>query len=396
MQRPDVKFKWLESLSDVEREGWDSLARPLETPFLEWDWLQLMEISGSITAETGWIPRHLTVWFGRELVAAAPLYIKMHSAGEFVFDHAWAEVAGRLGRPYYPKLVGMSPFTPMIGYRFLMASGVDEPEMTTRMIEEIERFCRQNGLAGCSYHFVDPKWVGTMTGRGFCPWAHQSFLWENEGFRTFEDYLSRFNANQRRNIRRERQRLARQGIHVDMLPGDALPQELYERMYAFYAQTNDQFGPWGCKYLTRAFFAAIPERFRKRLVFAVASDGARHQDLPLGMSLLVTKRGHLYGRYWGCARDIEFLHFETCYYRPLEWAIASGIRHFDPGMGGGHKLRRGFKAVVNHSLHRFMDPALRQVMERHIATINRLEHEEIAALNRHLPLRNFTSSDAEK
>jgi len=396
MQRSDVKFKWLQSLSDVEREGWDSLARPLETPFLEWDWLQLMEISGSITAETGWIPRHLTVWSGRELVAAAPLYIKIHSAGEFVFDHAWAEVAGRLGRPYYPKLVGMSPFTPMIGYRFLMASGVDECELTSRMLAVIERFCRQNGLAGCSYHFVDPTWVETMAGRGFCPWAHQSFLWENEGFRTFEDYLSRFNANQRRNIRRERRRLARGGIRVDMIPGDALPQELYERMYAFYAQTNDQFGPWGCKYLTPGFFAALPGRFRKRLMFAVASDGGRHHDPPLGMSLLVTKGGHLYGRYWGCAREIEFLHFETCYYRPLEWAIASGIRRFDPGMGGAHKLRRGFKAVVNHSLHRFMDPALRQVMERHIATINRLEHEEIAALNRHLPLRNLTSSAAEK
>jgi len=128
----------------------------------------------------------------------------------------------------------------------------------------------------------------------------------------------------------------------------------------------------------------------------VASDGARHHDPPLGMSLLVTKGGHLYGRYWGCAREIEFLHFETCYYRPLEWAIASGIRQFDPGMGGAHKLRRGFKAVINHSLHRFMDSALRQVMERHIATINRLEREEIEALNRYLPLRNLTSSAAEK
>jgi hypothetical protein len=396
MQRPDVTFKWLESLSEVEREAWDGLARPLQTPFLEWDWLQLLEISGSITAETGWIPRHLTAWSGRQLVAAAPLYIKIHSAGEFVFDHAWAEVASRLGRSYYPKLVGMSPFTPMIGYRFLMASGLDEREMTGRMIAEIERFCGRTGLAGCSFHFVDPTWIETMTGRGFCPWAHQSFLWENEGFRSFEDYVSRFNANQRRNIRRERQRLARGGIRVDMTPGDALPRELYERMYTFYAQTNDQFGLWGCKYLTRAFFAALSGRLGERLVFAVATDTARRSDPPLGMSMLVTKGGQLYGRYWGCARDIEFLHFETCYYRPIEWAIASGVRQFDPGMGGAHKLRRGFKAVVNYSLHRFTEPALRQVMERHITAINRLEHEEIAALNRHLPLRRLTNPAAEK
>jgi hypothetical protein len=389
MQHQDLTFKWLESLADIDPESWDALALPLETPFLEWGWLQSMEASGSTGAETGWIPRHLTVWSGRELAAAAPLYVKTHSAGEFVFDHAWADVAGRLNRPYYPKLVGMSPFTPMIGYRFLMAPGRDESELTGRMLEEIERFCRQHGLAGASFHFVDPQWAGMLAGQGFSPWAHQSFVWENEEFSSFEDYLSTFNANQRRNIRRERLRLFRQGIGVDMIAGADLPQELYERMHLFYARTNDQFGPWGCKYLTRGFFALLPERFRGRLVFAVASEATRRGP-PVGMALLVAKGQNLYGRYWGCAREVEFLHFEACYYRPIEWAVASGVRRFDPGMGGGHKLRRGFKAVPNFSLHRFSDPVLRQIMEKHIAAINRLEYEEIAALNRHLPLRSVT------
>ncbi|HWR91234.1 MAG TPA: GNAT family N-acetyltransferase [Desulfobacterales bacterium] len=395
MLRPDLKFKWLERLSEVQREAWNALALPLETPFLEWDWLQLMEASGSTGAETGWIPRHLTVWSGRELVAAAPLYVKTHSAGEFVFDHAWADVAGRLNRPYYPKLVGMTPFTPMIGYRFLMAPGLDEVDLTARMLEEIERFCRYHGLAGSSYNFVDPQWAERIAGRGFCPWAHQSFVWENEGFSDFEDYLSGFNANQRRNIRRERRRLAQRGIRVDMISGDDLPAELYERMHLFYAWTNDQFGPWGCKYLTENFFGLLSDRFRGRLVFAVASDDTRRGP-PVGMALLVAKGNNLYGRYWGCAREVEFLHFEACYYRPIEWAIGGGIRRFDPGMGGGHKLRRGFKAVPNFSLHRFMDPVLRQIMEKHIAAINRLEHEEIAALNRHLPLRNLTEAGVAK
>ena len=394
MQRSDLKFKWLERLSDVDRESWNALALPVESPFLEWDWLQLMESSGSTTTATGWIPRHLTVWSGRELVAAAPLYVKTHSAGEFVFDHAWADVAGRLNRPYYPKLVGMSPFTPMIGYRFLMAPDLDEAALTERMLAETERFCRHHGLAGCSYHFVDPDWAGDIAERGFSSWAHQSFVWENEGLLSFEDYLSGFNANQRRNIRRERRRLARDGIRVDMIAGEELSGELYERMHLFYVRTNDQFGPWGCQYLTRDFFSMLPGRFRKRLVFAVASEGSRRE--PIGMALLVTKRGQLYGRYWGCAREVEFLHFEACYYRPIEWAVACGIRRFDPGMGGGHKLRRGFRAVANYSLHRFMDPGLRQIMERHIPAINRIEHEEIAALNRHLPLRNLTEPAAGK
>jgi hypothetical protein len=394
MPPSNLKFKWLEHLSEVGRESWNALAEPLQTPFLEWDWLQLMEASGSVGPGAGWIPRHLTVWSGRELVAAAPLYVKTHSAGEFVFDHAWADVAGRLNRPYYPKLVGMSPFTPMIGYRFLMAPGMSPDELTGRMLAETERFCRHHGLGGCSYHFTDPQWVEDIAARGFCPWAHQSFVWENEGFLSFDDYLSRFNANQRRNIRRERRRLAEQRIRVDMVTGEELPGDGYERMHAFYSRTNDQFGPWGCKYLTGDFFALLPNHFRKRLVFAVASDGGRRD--PIAMALLVTKGEHLYGRYWGCAREVEFLHFEACYYRPIEWAVAGGIRQFDPGMGGGHKLRRGFKAVANYSLHRFMDPVLRQIMERHIGAINRLEHEEIAALNRSLPLLELTAPAAGK
>jgi hypothetical protein len=394
MPGSDLKFKWVQRLSDVKREEWNALALPLETPFLEWDWLQLMEASGSTGAETGWTPCHLTAWSGRDLVAAAPLYVKTHSAGEFVFDHAWADVAERLNRNYYPKLVGMSPFTPMNGYRFLMAPGLDEAALTAGLLEEIERFCQHHALGGCGFHFVDPNWVDAVAPRGFCPWAHQSFVWENESLLNFEDYLSRFKANQRRNIRRERRRLTEQGIRVDMISGEDLPRELYGQMHLFYTRTNDQFGPWGCNYLTREFFTLLQGRWRKRLVFAVASDGIRRE--PIGMALLVAKAGNLYGRYWGCAQEVEFLHFEACYYRPIEWALASGIRKFDPGMGGGHKLRRGFKAVPNYSLHRFMDPVLRQVMERHIGGINRLELEEIAALNRHLPLRDFTEPAAGK
>jgi hypothetical protein len=383
-----LRAAWIESLSLVDRDAWDALAAPLQTPFLEWNWLRLMELSGSVGAASGWIPRHLTLWSGQELVAAAPLYVKLHSAGEFVFDQAWADVAGRLGRVYYPKLVGMSPFTPMIGYRFLMAPGIDSGELTLRMLEEIEGFCKAHRLSGSSFHFVEPGWGETVAGHGYSAWTHQSFEWENNDFGSFEDYLALFNANQRRNIRRERRELSRRGVRVEMIPGAQMPAALFGRMHAFYERTNDQFGPWSCKYLTREFFTSLPDYFRQRLVFATAFEDERRES-PVGMSLLVAKGDRLYGRYWGCSREIEFLHFDACYYRPIEWAIAHGIRVFDPGMGGGHKLRRGFKATANHSLHRFGDPVLRRVMEQNLPAINRLERENIAALNRALPLRRL-------
>jgi len=379
------KAVWLDTLDDVDRGEWNRLADRIATPFLDWEWLRLMEVSGSTTARTGWIPHHLILRSGAGLVAAAPLYIKTHSAGEFVFDHAWADVAARLGKPYYPKLVGMSPFTPMIGYRFLIAEGVDEAAATARMLGEIDRHARRHGLAGCSFHFVDPGWTDGILREGYSAWAHQSFAWENEGYRSFEDFLARFNSNQRRNIRRERRGLAQNGVRVEIIPGSELAHEHYERMYAYYVRTNARFGPWGCKYLTRAFFQGLRDQFGHRLVFAAgfAQDGTP----PVGMSLLAAKGPRLYGRYWGCERDIDFLHFAACYYLPIEWAITHGVQHFDPGMGGAHKLRRGFKAVANHSLHRFFDPILRRVMEMNIDAINRYEQDEIESLNEDSPLR---------
>ncbi len=381
-----LKIRWVSQISEIDRTAWDRLALPLKTPFLEWDWLWLMEASGSAAAGNGWIPCHLTVWSEGELVAAAPLYIKHHSAGEFVFDHAWAEVAGRLGVNYYPKLVGMSPFTPLIGYRFLTAAGAEETALTETMLSEIEDFCRRHDLSGASFLFTDPLWADAVSGCGYSAWVHSSFAWVNDAFTDFEDYLARFNSNQRRNIRRERARLRGAGIAVEMVPGSDLPRELYARMYRYYARTNDQFGPWGCKYLTPEFFELLPERFGHRLVFGVARSGDSG-SAPIGMSMCVTKGDHLYGRYWGCLREVEFQHFEACYYGPIEWAIRRGVRLFDPGAGGGHKLRRGFQLTPNVSLHRFQHPPLRRVMERHINAINRREQAEIAAINRELPLR---------
>ncbi|MCU0559946.1 MAG: GNAT family N-acetyltransferase [Desulfobacterales bacterium] len=390
MSRPSsLEMRWIPQIAAIDRDAWDRLAQPMQTPFLEWDWLWLMEASGSAAPQNGWAPRHLTVWSGGELIAAAPLYIKRHSAGEFVFDHAWAELAGRLGVSYYPKLVGMSPFTPLIGYRFLTAAGVDEQVLTGWMLNEIEEFCRRHQLAGASFLFSDPLWAESVSRRGYCPWVHPSFAWVNENFHDFNDYLARFNSNQRRNIRRERSRLRSQGISVDMIAGGHLQRSHYEVMYRYYARTNDQFGPWGCKYLTPEFFRLLPERFGHRLVFAVARSRASG-GMPLAMSMCVAKGERLYGRYWGSLQKTDCLHFEACYYRPIEWAIAHGIRLFDPGAGGGHKLRRGFRLIANHSLHRFHHPALRRVMETHIEAINRSERDEISAINRELPLRRQT------
>lgn len=377
-------FKWLSGIHEIDSASWDALALGLKTPFLEWQWLRQMEASGSISPQTGWHPRHLTVWSSQRMVAAAPLYIKTHGEGEFVFDQIWANAAAHMGISYYPKMVGMSPVTPLTGYRFLMAGDRNEQQMNTVMADEIIRFCIHHHLSGCSFLFADPDWKKNMAGQGFIEWIHPGMLWENPGFRDFDQYLGRFHSGQRRNIRREISDMEKQGIRISMFTGDETPESYIPLMYRCYEMTNDSYGPWGCKYLNRNFFEGIYTHYRHRLLFAAACNG-KNQREPLGMALLVHKGEQLFGRYWGSISRIRGLHFNVCYYRPIEWAIENSIRYFDPGLGGDHKTRRGFRLRKTCSLHRFCDERLDRLMRTHIDEINRLEQEQIDITNANLP-----------
>jgi hypothetical protein len=382
---PQLTATWIRHIEEVPETVWDELAQPLITPFLEWSWLHNMERSGSAVANTGWLPCHLTLWRGKTLVGAAPMYLKGHSYGEFVFDHQWADLSERLGVRYYPKLLGMSPFTPAEGYRFLIAPDEDEQAVTLAMIEAIDGFCVQNGISGCHFLYVDPEWRDSMTQLGFSKWLHHNYIWQNQGFQSFEDYLGIFNANQRRNIKRERKSVETAGLRMAAITGDAITKPLCNLMYDYYADTCDKFGWWGSKYLTRKFFQLLHQDYRHRMVFFAAySDDSPE---PIGMSFCLTKGDRLYGRYWGAKADLNNLHFNACYYAPIEWGIANGINLFDPGAGGRHKKRRGFPAMANYSLHRFYEPRLQTLLTRYIDEVNGLEQREIDAINADLPLK---------
>lgn len=383
---------WTRQIRDVSQAEWDALALPLKTPFLEWTWLYNLEHSGSAVAHAGWLPNHLVVWRqdpgkARALVAAAPLYLKGHSYGEFVFDHQWAELAQRLGVEYYPKLLGMTPFTPAEGYRFLMAPGEDEATLTALMVQAIDQFCDRNGISGCHFLYVDPDWRPVLEAAGFRKWLHHSYIWRNEGYQSFDDYLARFNANQRRNIKRERKSLDKANLRLEPVTGDAIHRALCTQMYHFYGDTCDKFGWWGSKYLTRSFFEQLYPDYQERLVFFAAY--REDSPDPIGMSFCLYKGDRLYGRYWGSQEAYNHLHFNACYYRPIEWAIEQGIQSFDPGAGGRHKKRRGFPATPNYSLHRFYHPRLSAILENHIDEVNTMEAREMDAINADLPLKSL-------
>jgi uncharacterized protein len=385
--KPCYSVAWINKIASVPQSAWDALAVPLKTPFLEWEWLNNLEISGSATAKTGWLPNHLTLWRDKNLIAAAALYIKGHSYGEFVFDHQWAELAERIGVQYYPKMLGMTPFTPAEGYRFLIAPGEDEGEITALMVREIDAFCTKNRISGCHFLYVDPQWQPVIQPQGFTPWLHHSYVWTNQGFNNFDDYLNGFNSNQRRNIKRERKAVEKAGLHLKAIIGDDIPQSLFPLVYDFYADTCDKFGWWGSKYLTKRFFENLKDNYAHR-VLIVAAYQDQNINQPIGMSFCITKGDKLYGRYWGSFQEIDNLHFDACYYTPIEWAINNGIQIFDPGAGGRHKKRRGFPAAANYSLHRFYNNRLSQILLSYISEVNQLEQQEIDAINQELPFSN--------
>lgn len=389
-QKTQYSLKWIGKMTEVPKDQWDAFAQPLKTPFFEWDWLNNMETSHSATGKAGWLPQHLTVWRDGQLIAAAPLYIKSHSYGEFVFDHQWADVAYRLGVEYYPKLLGMSPFTPAEGYRFLMAPGEDEDRLTGMMVKEIDVFCDRHNISGCNFLYVDPQWRPIIERHGFRGWQHHSYIWENHGYETFDDYLAVFNANQRRNIKRERKAVGKAGLEVRTLTGDDIPEALFSQMYRFYENTCDKFGWWGSKYLTKRFFEQLHDNFRHRVVFAAAYSELDDRS-PVGMSFCLTKGDRLYGRYWGSTEEVDCLHFDACYYTPIEWAIANGVNVFDPGAGGRHKKRRGFPARPNYSMHRFYNNKLSQIFVSYIERVNEMERLEMDRINEDLPYSKSNS-----
>jgi predicted N-acyltransferase len=381
--QPQYSVNWHTKIAEISQVEWDELAKPLKTPFLEWEWLNNIETSGSATPKNGWQPCHLTIYRDGRLIAAAPLYIKGHSYGEFVFDQEWANLAYRLGVQYYPKLLGMTPFTPAVGYRFLIAPGEDERELTDITIEAIDSFCDRNKISGCHFLFVDPQWRKLVEDSGFQSWLHYSYIWSNKDFTNFDDYLKMFNANQRRNIKRERKSVESAALIVKTFTGEEIPEALFSQIYNFYSNTCDKFY-WGSKYLTRKFFEQLYPNYNDRVVLVAAYQNKSDRE-PVGMSFCINKGENLYGRYWGCWQEFDCLHFEACYYKPIEWAIDRGIKMFDPGAGGSHKRRRGFPATQNYSLHRFYNRRMSKIFATYIDEINQNEREEIEAINQDLP-----------
>ncbi|MCG8571953.1 MAG: GNAT family N-acetyltransferase, partial [Spirochaetes bacterium] len=264
------QFQWIDRISQVNQTEWNRLTANLDTPIFNWEWLYCLEESGSICPDTGWQPSHLLVYKNTTLIAAAVLYIKFHSWGEFVFDFEWAELASKLQIPYYPKLVGVCPATPSSGYRFLTLYPTQLAELTPFLLEEMEKYIKTHKIHSINFLYVDQKWAKHLNQKKFIHWQHQNYCWQNKDFQDFDHYIASFKKNQRKNIRHERRLMNDQNIKILTLTKSKITKELLDLMYNYYEKTNQQFGIWGAKYLNRKFFHLLYDYCKEHLLLFAA------------------------------------------------------------------------------------------------------------------------------
>jgi len=381
-----IKTKWHSSIQEIPKIIWDNFQGENAIPFYKWDWLNSLENSGSVSPKYGWQPLFLSAWSEKDLIACAPLYLKSHSYGEFIFDNAFVQLAQDMGLKYYPKLIGMSPLSPIEGYRFLFSEGVNEKEITQLFIAEIDFFAKKNGILSCNFLYVDPKWALFAESQNCAKWINQQSILKLNEEKSFSDFLKKFNSNQRRNIKRERESIKKCGVKVRAICGSQINEMNMKRMHYYYQLHCSRWGIWGSKYLTESFFIGITStELKENIVLFEATDEETNKTI--GMSLCVRNKDMLWGRYWGSDKNIDCLHFESCYYSPIEWAIKNNIKFFDPGAGGNHKKRRGFISKPNTSLHRWYDVKMDSLIREWLPKANKLMLEQINATNNEVPFK---------
>jgi len=381
----DYRTRIVSDLQALPAADWDALLADTPNPFVRHAFLAALQSSASVGADTGWQP-HFVVLHDRAgaIAAAAPLYLKDHSYGEYVFDWAWADAYHRNGLAYYPKGLVAVPFTPVPGPRLLARDAPARRALAHALADEADA----RGLSSLHVLFPPEADARALADEGWMRRRGVQFHWTNPGYADFEGFLATLTQPKRKKIRAERRKVAEAGITLDVLEGPAIDQadwaffqRCYRQTYALHHSTP---------YLNRAFFLELGRTMPANLLMVRARVGAR----PVAAALLLHDREALYGRYWGAVEHVPCLHFEASYYTPMEWAIARGLRRFEGGAQGEHKMARGFLPVQTCSLHRLAHPAFADAVQRFLERESGGIDAYLDELDERSPLRPPAPRDA--
>ncbi len=372
-----LKARILTAATDVSAADWNACAGP-ENPFVQHEFFAALEASGSACARTGWQPAHIVIDDAAGIPAAIlPAYLKSHSQGEYVFDHGWADAWERAGGSYYPKLQCSVPFTPATGPRLLLR----EPGAAPALLAAAQTLAIQNNLSSVHATFLTPEQQPLFESQGWLMRSGEQFHWSNNGYTCFTDFLADLSSRKRKAIRKEREAALATGIQIIHLTGTEITEAHWDAFWHFYQDTGMR--KWGRPYLTRAFFSHISETMGDRVLLMLALKNGK----PVAGALNFIGSDCLYGRYWGAAEDIPFLHFELCYYQAIDWAIAHGLARVEAGAQGAHKLARGYRPVATVSAHYIPNKSFRAAVADFVAREAEMVAADIEAMDMATPFR---------
>jgi len=369
------------SAAEIGPAAWNACANPGGAPdphpFTRYEFFAACEGSGSAVPETGWLPCHLVIEEDGVTRGLLPMYLKDHSRGEYVFDHAWAEAFQRAGGRYFPKLQAGVPFTPVTGRRLLAAT----EETRNALLAAGAAAVGQLGASSLHITFLTEAEWNAAGALGYLRRTDRQFHWENRGYGSFDDFLAALSSSKRKNLRKERAAVFAEGVDFEWLSGADIGEAHWDIFFEFYMDTGGR--KWGTPYLTRAFFSLVGESMGTQVVLILARRNGRY----IAGALNFRGEGTLYGRNWGCTEHIPFLHFETCYYQAIEYAIAHGLPRVEAGAQGEHKLLRGYMPAATYSAHWIAHPGLRRAVADYLEGEREAIAEHIEALAEHGPFR---------
>lgn len=373
------------SIGDIAPAAWDACANPdprTFNPFLAHAFLHALEEAGTVGDEhTGWLPHHVTIETDGAVEACMPCYAKLHSAGEYVFDYAWAEAYARAGGRYYPKLQAAVPFTPVPGRRLLVKPGANEETRERLLAASAVEIARRAGVSSLNLTFLTGEEWTALGEDGFLQRTDQQFHWHNEGYDSFDDFLARLASRKRKAVRKERKEALGGGIVIEHVTGSDIREAHWDAFYDFYLETGSR--KWGRPYLNRAFFSLLGAEMADRCLLVMARRDGRY----IAGALNLIGGDCLYGRYWGAIEHHACLHFEICYYQAIDYAIAHKLARVEAGAQGEHKLARGYVPVTTYSAHWIRDPALRRAVARYLEDERRAVAETAQVLADFAPYR---------
>jgi predicted N-acyltransferase len=379
----------LNDIGEFDALAWNGCANPAHlpyNPFLDHAFFQALEASGSATARTGWQPFHLVLEQDGATLGVVPMYLKGHSQGEYVFDHSWADAWRRAGGAYYPKLQASVPFTPATGRRVLSRDG--DPEVERMLLGACTQVADQIEVSSLHMTFMpEPQWrlAGEL---GYLQRLDQQYHWHNRGYATFDEFLGELASKKRKNLKRERREAYAADVTIEWVTGSDLTESHWDAFYRFYQDTGSR--KWGSPYLTRDFFSRIGAALADHILLIMCRRDGRY----IAGAPNFIGGDALYGRNWGCVEDHRFLHFETCYYQAIDFAIERGLKRVEAGAQGQHKIARGYLPEPTYSAHWIRDKGFRQAVARYLDEERTQVRQDITWLEDHGPFRSTVDLSA--